>query len=712
MSESEKIKVSVAELTSEWLVRLVSHTSNVECGLVFADPGIVPELKKVSNKKIFSSREMEIALANHIHLKENFNEELDKFFIENYPKTFENAMKLAFYYYLGGDDNIYEPPASHLHFQSLLDLIKEKPDFSKFYEICNHLKKDFDAFIDNAEKKWQSIEDVVSFEKAVATVAWLHYKFIISNDTSAIPIEPLLHKNSFLIAAETYLTRVKKDCKPNYKLWTSEIMRNNINDLIGKDFDLLKKIDIYIQNTILLQKFRRENCDVFIFYKTAEFDLKKKSLKYSRIDDILCNIKNKILPFYFVPGNALKLIHPPREEIDISILNNRIANAYNSLLTDYFAIKEDNLQEILIENEELNSDCWDIIYSAEKAGTNVMTWPVMVKKLSNNLRFLCMDVSADKTQNFEIYNTLCHKESDTCIIFPYMRKTSEPGYIAPLNRFKRNGSKAKLKEWGERTEEIIVQRFKENSIFANANISKGKPFYNEKKEPKGDIDVAVYKDKTLILIEVKSTYQIISPNERLRNEKCLLWAGCQLDKAINALKTDAKLLADITEDGIKFEDLKIIKPMIISTSFEFDNQEFQEHKKLSLLELMVILRNDAIKLILPSPEIKNRIKKLQSDKEFRETIIENNVKEWKKTHPCFNPEELHDLLEFALGLKPNSVLTDAEFKELLLYKTENPSVEDFLKALDSNFWEKILPYWREDIEYLVHDYKSPRRIVS
>jgi len=35
---------------------------------------------------------------------------------------------------------------------------------------------------------------------------------------------------------------------------------------------------------------------------------------------------------------------------------------------------------------------------------------------------------------------------------------------------------------------------------------------------------------------------------------------------------------------------------------------------------------------------------------------------------------------------------DIDFSDLFLYDTDEPSIEDFFKALDSNIWEKVLLY--------------------
>jgi hypothetical protein len=202
----------------------------------------------------------------------------------------------------------------------------------------------------------------------------------------------------------------------------------------------------------------------------------------------------------------------------------------------------------------------------------------------------------------------------------------------------------------------VAQQFKDFPVFSDAKITTNEEFEN------GEIDVAIYKDNILILIEVKSTYGIINFEERFVFEKHLIYAGHQLNKAINALKTDAKLLAKITGDsGVKFSQLRL-ETLIVGTSFEFDNKRFSGHRKISLLELMVCLHNDALYLI----DIDEVCKGLTN-----------------------NAERMIDETEgFEIGKK---------IGEELSFYNKNPTIDDFFKALNSNIWEKILPYYQKKL---------------
>jgi hypothetical protein len=274
----------------------------------------------------------------------------------------------------------------------------------------------------------------------------------------------------------------------------------------------------------------------------------------------------------------------------------------------------------------------------------------------NNFRLLSTDISDDNLEiNLCLYNTFYCEQSDVCIIFPYIRATNEAGYLSLLNLIRKKNKKSN-KEEAERIENTVARQFKDFPVFSDAKITINEKFEN------GEIDVAIYKDNTLILIEVKSTYGIINFEERFRHEKHLIYAGHQLNKAVNALKTDVELLAKITGDSsVKFNQLKL-ETLIVSTSFEFDNEKFNGHRKISLLELMVCLHNDAFCLI--------DIDELSKD-------LTNNA------------EKIIDETE-------SFKIVEKIREELSLYN-KNPTIDDFFKALNSNIWEKVLPYYKKKL---------------
>ncbi|MDR2971681.1 MAG: hypothetical protein LBU83_07130 [Bacteroidales bacterium] len=632
-------------LTREWLAGL-KDISNFAVGNALAD---FFQVVKNAGSEVLSSREMEIALADHIFLHKNYCKELDEFFAENYPDTLKNAMRLGFKYYLGED--IYGEPIEHPHFQFLLDLIKEKPGFSDFYEVCCSLKKDYDTYVKNVRKTWLKVKDI-SFEKAILAVNVLYIKIFSShlNDFHEQYNNILQQRSTFLCAINTYLNKIRKNGKPiNGNIWKNEktftIEMDNHSENINKE--LKNILTHHIQAIMQLRVYRSDVCDSFIYDNTFEYDMEKRVYEYNYKDDVLCDMKNRLLLEYY-------------ESIGIKIRT----DIYTLLLMDYFGLEEEfshngksyNLYELLFEMEFLNRDnLFDVMNDTEEEVSLTRQFYASTPDRCDRLKLLSTDISNNESQiDLSLYNIFYYGQSDMFVTFPHIAAAGNFGYFALIHRLRKYNNNCKeVKLMAGRIENIVVRLFEKcpAPIFADAKITSSYEF--DRQGIKGEIDVAIYKDKTLILIEVKSTYGIVMLDERFRHERHLIYAGHQLNKVVKALQEDAELLAEVTGDkNIKFDDLKV-ETMIVSTSFEFDGQKFQGHKKRSLLELMLALRNNAYDLVRLSPKIKNQ--------------YQNN---------------------------PNNKIS---LKNLDLYDTKTPSVEDFLNALNFNIWEEVLPYWEEKL---------------
>ena len=692
---NKKVVLIPNPLTKEWVAWFNAHET-MSCNIWHQD-GIF-DIFKEADDCVLKSREMEIALASHIYLYQEYNVELDKFFIENHPDTFENAMKLAFQHYL---DTREKSKEEHPHFSELLELIKERKELQEFYGSCVELITEYKALEKQVNETWGKIKGV-HFEKAIMAINILYLKIFLPyfNDILEQHGDILKFKDFFLRAASTYLSKTNEHWKSSidHNLWKDELklwekMSYYFASLL-KDRELLNKIDIHIKAIINLQAFRHGPCISFIFDKT----FKKDPYTYDKQDDDMCNLKNLVLPIYYRERNYEDIVshieqskneHPEYHETSHAI------NAYSRyvqipLLMEYFGIKEQFLYNNksydlceLIRDKEILSGCYEHIHLKElqdffqsnsdmsfediliKFSISTMVFkqknrlPIDIRSFSelasvngsdkDNFRLLSTDISEDKLQiNLNLYNMLHYGQSDLCIVFPYIRATNEAGYLNLLNLLRRKNKNNNTKE-ARQIENNVAQQFKNFPLFSDAKITTNKEFEN------GEIDIAIYKDKTLILVEVKSTYGIISFEERFKHEKWLIYAGHQLNKAISALQANSELLAEVTGDNnVKFDELKI-ETLIVSTSFEFDNERFSGHRKISLLELMVYLHNDAFLLI----DVNKLGKNLTNEKE-----------------------------SFEIGKKLG--------KEFFLYDKE-PTIDDFLKALNSNIWEKVLPYWQEKL---------------
>jgi hypothetical protein len=649
-SSAKKVLNLPQPLTREWLAGL-RDTSNFAVGNALADSF---QVVKNAGSEVLSSREMEIALADHIFLHKNYCKELDEFFAENYPDTLKNAMRLGFKYYLG--DDIYGKPIEHPHFQFLLDLIKEKPEFSSFYEICCSLKKDYDTCVKNVRETWLKVKGI-SFEKAILAVNFFYLKefsshFELLNEQYD---DILLYRDNFLKAASVYLNQIKKHGKfVDGNIWKNEEnfwceISNHLENILKNEG--LENIITHIQVIMYWQAYRYGICDTFIYDETFVCDMENRIYEYDGTDDLLCNMKNKVLVSYY-DAMAKRVGCDTTDAV------------YTTLSMDYFGIgkefeyngKKYDLLKLFSDREYLNQAYLPYIMINKEEVFPIDTFNAPISDEYERFKLLSTDISDKESQvDLVLYRTLFYGQSIMFVTFPHIAAAGDVGYFALIHRLRKcNNSSKKIKQMAGRIENIVVQLFEKcpAPIFAGAKITSSYEF--DRQGIKGEIDVAIYKDKTLILIEVKSTYGIVKFDERFRHERHLIYAGHQLNKVVKALQEDAELLAEVIGDkNIKFDDLKKVETMIVSTSFEFDGQKFQGHKKRSLLELMLALRNNAYDLVLLTPEIKNQ--------------YQNN---------------------------PNNKIS---LKHLDLYDTKTPSVEDFLNALNFNIWEEVLPYWEEKL---------------
>ncbi len=117
----------------------------------------------------------------------------------------------------------------------------------------------------------------------------------------------------------------------------------------------------------------------------------------------------------------------------------------------------------------------------------------------------------------------------------------------------------------------------------------------------GEIDVLAYRDKMLFIIEVKT----ILPDENIINNAILEYrkfdykASEQLSKSMEFVNSNIdKIYSELNiSQKVSKEEIKIV-PIIVSNIYEGDETIFKsKFFKISLFELMIILRNDLCKFL-------------------------------------------------------------------------------------------------------------------
>lgn len=202
------------------------------------------------------------------------------------------------------------------------------------------------------------------------------------------------------------------------------------------------------------------------------------------------------------------------------------------------------------------------------------------------------------------------------------------------------------------------------TLFQKAGFNALASFHYNFNNQRGEIDTIAYKDKTLFLIELKNTY--LEENMLRNNEYSFLkydsLAARQLSKAVHFVKNNFNELKETEELGIDCElkDLTI-KTIIVSNIFQSDNLLIEdEHYKISLFELAIILRNDLNKILERNYESTLfDMPNLKIPYQMIENISNSNNPDFKKDSSLISEED-KNLWTNKNYCSPNDLLTAIE----------------------------------------------------
>lgn len=181
----------------------------------------------------------------------------------------------------------------------------------------------------------------------------------------------------------------------------------------------------------------------------------------------------------------------------------------------------------------------------------------------------------------------------------------------------------------------------------------------------GEIDTLVYKDKTLFVIEIKTSHIIedLIRNKEYQIRKFEYKAKEQLERNIKYIKENFQKIKEIDslEIDCNIDDLKII-PLIVSNIYDADDLVFgNKFLKISMFELMVILHNDLYDLL-----------NLKSGKIMFNSEMEIPIPLLMQMQNQNAPE-----------IKKNNIKTDKETCNLWKDK-KHCSVNDLIDAIENN----------------------------
>lgn len=216
------------------------------------------------------------------------------------------------------------------------------------------------------------------------------------------------------------------------------------------------------------------------------------------------------------------------------------------------------------------------------------------EEIINILNFITLDLNDDIASNLDIKQNPLIKIGDQYFWMSSFMKDRR-WEIALHSKLVKDGLINQNKVSGQ-SETYLSNIFKE----ANFNAISGQRYkYNNKS---GEIDLLAYKDGVLFLGELKSTYLI---EDMIKNSKYEVRqfnkASEQLDLAKDYVLNNFENIRNLEELNIDcpLEDLKI-ETIIISNIYQADHAMINnKHLKVSLFELLVILKDDLYNMLVP-----------------------------------------------------------------------------------------------------------------
>ncbi|MEX6627628.1 hypothetical protein [Tenacibaculum salmonis] len=202
---------------------------------------------------------------------------------------------------------------------------------------------------------------------------------------------------------------------------------------------------------------------------------------------------------------------------------------------------------------------------------------------------------------------------------------------------------------------------------------------------RGEIDVLAFKNNTLFICELKSTYveEDMMKTSKYETLKFNSKASEQLSKAKNYILDNFEEINAIEELNIncKKEDLKIIT-IIISNIYQSDNLIFNnEHIKISLFELLIILKNDLYNMLVSKSE--NAILDFGSDIPMGKLFgKESNLSDVKK--------EDSNLWEDSKECTPNDIIS--VIKENKVWKHQETEKANTIENIELSEFDKNYKY--------------------
>lgn len=398
---------------------------------------------------------------------------------------------------------------------------------------------------------------------------------------------------------------------PKYNLYRKTLERGLYDEVfftnkVIENEDLLKRVRE--QKDILLKQFELSICasiEYFNFLKIPTIIFKKGTLEKIDLEKVLILLKSFSL--FLMPQGR-------------TIINDEIV--FRKKAPQRFEDTFDIDYLVSFEKNELVEKCHQYFEWSRD-------------EIQIIIEYLTTDLNSKKNDKIDIQKSPLIKVGNQYIWLSSFLKDTRWEII--LHKKIVNENSENLREQPIETEKYISE------IFKKAKFGSISSHVYKNKNVRGEIDILAYKENTLFILELKSTYieEDIMKTSKYEVLKFNSKASEQLSLAKDYIINNYNELLKCKNLGINCElkDLKIVT-IIISNIYQSDNLILRnEHHKISLFELMIVLKNDLYNML-----VQKECKVLTGEKidipVNTMLQIENKLNlKYSKTHKQINEEE-------------------------------------------------------------------------
>jgi len=345
--------------------------------------------------------------------------------------------------------------------------------------------------------------------------------------------------------------------------------------------------DFYLQVTNNPVESRRIYKNESDFALHVEYHSSILSCKHFFLDLNFHNIDVPVIPKMARLAHNLEALkwNVVKKDVEPKLNCFNLSSTFKEAIVESFKMKPP-LTEIRLEYyEDLIQKCMNISKVTEEQAKKIIDFHIS----DITSRKSCTKKNV-KTAEFHVENRPIIKMGDVCFIMPWLFEYITSSHSILNNMFKT------INEKDIKLGLLIEEQVRNEFICSDFTVRSFKHIGQKG----GDYDCLAYKNGTLFVVQVKSTYLRTTLQDNFfYNNREIKKAANQIDRnLIDIHENFSELKKQIPISEKNVEDLNIV-PLIVTTSFEQDGEKIQsksfpDHSilKTSLFELKVILQGE------------------------------------------------------------------------------------------------------------------------